>query len=45
MFFLLLKYFNLKNGVSNHLAFYKLLAKENEKTLLVYFLHNATKEV
>lgn len=34
MFPLALRYFNLKNGVSNHLLdFYKLLTKENEKIL------------
>lgn len=38
----------MKNEISNHLLdFYKLLTKENEKTLLdkwpVHFLHNAAK--
>lgn len=48
MLLLPLKYFNLKNGISNHLYFYKFLTKENEKILPAkwpaYFLYNSSKK-
>lgn len=47
MLLLPLQYFNLKNGVSDHLYFYKFLTRENEKILpakwSAYFLYNSAK--